>query len=191
MPQQKQSKPISVYQIKVTLIDIHPPIWRRFLVSSNRTLYRLHLILQTIMGWQDYHLYEFIVDDKTYGEPDDEYGFEIIQARKFKLNQILGAEGQKFRYVYDFGDNWQHEILVEKILAPEPGIQYPVCLTGECACPPEDCGGVTGYEDLLEIIQNPEHEEYEDMMSWLGRRFDPEAFQLRRINSELKSHSLK
>ena len=185
----KQSKPILVYQMKVTLLNIEPPIWRRFQVTSDRTIYRLHLILQTIMGWQNYHLYQFTVDNVSYGEPDEEYEPDVKQARRYKLNQIIRAEKQRLYYIYDYGDNWEHEILVEKILTPKPGIQYPVCLAGERACPPEDCGGVTGYTELLEIIKDPEHPEYENMMTWLGRSFDPEAFDLKGVNTRLKYHS--
>ncbi|MFC1717739.1 plasmid pRiA4b ORF-3 family protein [Candidatus Poribacteria bacterium] len=175
-----------VYQMKVTLLDIRPPIWRRFLVTSDRTLYRLHLILQSIMGWENYHLYRFTIDGIRFGEPDEEYEPDIKHTRRTKLRNVIDAENQKIFYTYDYGDSWEHEILVEKILPMKPGSQYPICLEGERACPPEDCGGTPGYGRLLEIIQNPDDEEYEHIMLWLGGYFDPEVFDLQEVNRELK-----
>jgi hypothetical protein len=108
-------------------------------------------------------------------------------ASKVKLSQIVRGEKQKFTYEYDFGDSWEHEILIEKILQPEAGVRYPVCITGKRACPPEDCGGIWGYADLLETIKNPDDEEYEEMMEWLGGDFDPEAFDLDSIDKALRT----
>ena len=179
-------EPALVYQMKVTLLDIRPPIWRRFLVASDRTLYRLQLILQTVMGWDNYHLYRFTIDGVRFGEPDEEYEPDIKHARRTKLCKIIDAENQKIFYTYDYGDGWEHEILVENILPMTSGTQYPICLEGERACPPEDCGGPPGYDRLLEIIQNPGDEEYEHMMLWVGGHFDPEAFDLQEVNWELK-----
>jgi hypothetical protein len=107
-------------------------------------------------------------------------------ARRVKLSEVYHGPKTKFMYEYDFGDSWEHEILFEKEMPAEPGSHYPVCLEGERACPPEDCGGVWGYADLLKVIKNPEHEEYEEMMEWVGEDFDPEAFDLDEINSALK-----
>jgi len=184
----QQSIEIPVYRMKVKLTDIEPPIWRRFLVTADQTLYRLHLILQTIMGWENYHLYEFIIDEIEYGEPDEEYQPDIERARKYRLSQVLHSEGQRFRYIYDYGDNWEHEIEVEKISEPKANMFYPVCLDGERACPPEDCGGDTGYKRLLMILQDPGHEEYDDMVSW-SEGFNPETFDLRSVNKELRRYA--
>ena len=181
----RQSKQAPIYQIKVTLKDSKPPIWRRIQVTSNTTLNNLHLILQEVMGWEGYHLHQFIVGQTYFGEPDPD--FDAEDDSKVKLSQIVQREKQKFTYEYDFGDDWLHEILVEKILPPEPGVHYPLCLKGKRACPPEDCGGVWGYGDLLETIKDPGNEEYEEMMDWLGGDFDPEAFDLDYINQRLKS----
>ena len=137
------------------------------------------------MGWENYHLHQFIVGNAYFGEPDPD--FDAEDDRKVKLIQIVRTEKQKFTYEYDFGDDWRHEILVEKIHQPEPRVRYPVCLKGKRACPPEDCGGVWGYDDLLEIIKDPDNEEYEEMMDWLGGEFDPEAFDLDSINQRLRS----
>ena len=181
----RQSKKSPIYQIKVTLRDSKPPIWRRLQVTGDTTLNSLHLILQEAMGWEGYHLYQFIVGQTYFGEPDPD--FDAEDDSKVKLSQIMPLEKQKFTYEYDFGDSWLHEILVEKILPPEPGVRYPLCLKGKRACPPEDCGGVWGYDTLLETIKDPGNEEYEEMMDWLGGEFDPEAFDLDSINQRLES----
>ncbi len=108
-------------------------------------------------------------------------------AQRTKLSQVAKGEKNKFSYVYDMGDNWEHELVVEKILSPEAGKHYPVCLTGKRACPPEDCGSIWGYAELLEIIKDPEHEEYEERMEWLGEEFNPEAFNTEEVNQALES----
>ena len=140
----------NIYQMKVTLMDSKPPIWRRIQVPSDISLSKLHHILQAVMGWTDSHLHQFVAGDKIYGVPDPDYGFEVINERRVKLSQMAKGEKAKFRYEYDFGDNWQHQLLVEKVLPAEPGVHYPRCLTGKRACPPEDCGGVWGYSTFLE-----------------------------------------
>lgn len=181
----RQSKNAPIYQIKVTLKDSKPPIWRRLQVTGDTTLHSLHLVLQEAMGWEGYHLHQFIVGQTYFGEPDPD--FDAEDDSKVKLSQIMQREKQKFIYEYDFGDSWLHEILIEKILPPEPGVRYPSCLKGKRACPPEDCGGVWGYDALLETIKDPGNEEYDEMMDWLGGEFDPEVFDLDSINQRLKS----
>jgi hypothetical protein len=133
-----------IYQIKVTLDDTHPPVWRRIQVPSNTTLLKLHDILQVVMGWDDYHLHMFTIEGSIYGDPaDDEYGdFGTIDEANYKLNKVIYQEGQRFSYEYDFGDSWDHTLLVEKILPPQESVRYPICLKGKRACPPEDVGGV-------------------------------------------------
>ncbi len=175
-----------IYQIKVTLKGSRPPIWRRFQVKGETSLYKLHLILQALMGWENYHLYEFRIGETYFGEPDSESFVEMENAHKVKLSQIVRDVKQKFSYDYDFGDNWEHEILIEKILPPETGTRYPICIDGKRACPPEDCGGIWGYEELLETIKDPNHPRYKEMMEWLVEAFDPEAFDMDQINRELK-----
>lgn len=185
----KKQPPIeSIYQIKVTLKDIQPPIWRRVQVPSNISLNKLHRILQAVMPWDDYHLHQFIIGGVNYGEPDpdDDFGFELKSDRTAKLNQVASGAGARFTYEYDFGDGWEHEILIEKVLPPEGGVRYPICLAGKRACPPEDCGGTPGYARFLEAIRNPEHEEHEELLQWVGGSFDPEAFDLDEINRALK-----
>jgi hypothetical protein len=177
----------SVYQIKVTLNDSKPPIWRRVLVKDTTTLSKLHTILQTVMGWTDSHLHQFIINDEFYGEPDDEFSdIEVKNEKRYHLNQFIERKGFKFFYEYDFGDSWEHTILVEAILPIEKGAFYPRCIEGKRACPPEDVGGVWGYEDFQKVIANPKDPEYDEMMEWLGVQFDPERFNLEHVNAGLR-----
>ncbi|MBM4425643.1 MAG: plasmid pRiA4b ORF-3 family protein [Chloroflexi bacterium] len=181
--------PKSIYQIKVTLNDSKPPIWRRFLVNENVTLSKLHDILQTVMGWTNSHLHHFIINGEFYSEPfDDDFGMmETKDGSRFKLNQFVNREGFKFRYEYDFGDSWLHDLVVEKILPAEKGARYPVCVAGKRACPPEDVGGVWGYEDFLKTISDPNHLEHEETLRWVGGDFDPERFNISAINAGLQN----
>ena len=181
--EQKQSAPVSVYQMKVTLLGVRPLVWRRFQVTGDQTLYQLHLVLQTVMGWENYHLYEFsLANAFLYGEN----GRELENTSGVRLDQLVHTEKQIFYYTYDMGDYWEHEILVERILNPKKGVKYPVCIKGNRACPPEDSGGPPGYAHMLRVIRNKGHREYREMMDWLGERFDPTAFDLKDINRELR-----
>jgi hypothetical protein len=180
---------VPIYQIKITLVGSKPPIWRRLLVRSDTKLGKLHYIIQAAMGWWDEHLHQFIVGGMFYGLPIPEYGDdpELRDERRVKLSQIVAGAGFKLRYEYDFGDDWMHEVLVEKILPPEPGQSYPVCIKGRRACPPEDVGGMWGYADFLEAIRDPEHPEHEEYVEWIGDDFDSEAFDLEAVNAALKA----
>lgn len=184
-PQSPAEAPI--YQIKVTLENSRPPIWRRLLVPGDVTLAQLHDIIQVAMGWEDYHLHQFIVGNVFYGEPHPDYGFEMRDERRVTLREVAPQGGSKFHYEYDFGDGWLHQILVEKILPPEPERFYPVCIKGKRACPPEDVGGIWGYYDFLEAIGNPDHPEHEDYLEWVGGAFDPEALDLEEVNERLQA----
>ncbi len=183
----KQREDFDVYQIKVTLAGIKPPIWRRIQVPSNITLYKLHRILQVVMGWYDGHLHEFTIDGDSYGEPDPDDWDDIISEKRVKLNEVISGPKDKLAYEYDFGDGWEHKLVVEKVLKPEPGVRYPICTAGARSCPPEDCGGPWGYDYLLEILGNPQHPRYEERNEWVGEYFDPEAFDLDEVNRELRS----
>ena len=188
MPQKNKNKDTVIYQMKVTLNEIKPPIWRRIQVRSDTTLSKLHRIIQEIMGWYDCHLHQFIICGMPYSTPLEDDFFDAEDERKVKLNQVVSEEGEKFVYEYDFGDSWEHIIKVEKILPLEAGKHYPVCLKGKRACPPEDCGGVYGYYDFLEAVQDPEHPDHEEMLDWVGEgEFDPEAFNLDDLNKKLGS----
>jgi hypothetical protein len=184
MPVKKKSPEKHIYQLKVTLRDIRPPIWRRIQVVSNTSLQRLHGILQTAMGWHDGHLHEFYIFGNSYGDPKVMEG-EVLDERRVTLGQFITREREKFHYLYDFGDAWEHEILVEKILPVEKASRYPVCLTGRRACPPEDCGGAPGYGNLLEVLKDPSHPEYDDMIDWVPPDFDPEKFDIELANRKL------
>ena len=187
MARAQRSRTSVVYQIKVTLKGSKPPIWRRMLVTSTTTLAQLHHILQCVMGWEGYHLYRFDIRGMEYGDPSMLEEMEGEDARRVTLETLVRGEKDKFLYEYDFGDSWDHELLVEKVLPYEAGKRYPVCLTGKRACPPEDCGGIWGYASFLEAIQDPQHPEHEEMVDWVGGEFDPEAFDLDEVNSELQN----
>lgn len=179
-------KHFDIYQMKVKLVGSKPAIWRRFRVSGNITMYKLHRILQVVMGWDNYHLYEFRVGKMRYGEPDIEYSPETKSARRVRVGEVFTIVTAKFMYIYDFGDGWHHEVVIEDILPTQQELKHPVCIKGERACPPEDCGGIGGYADLLRIIRNPQDEEYQRMMEWLGGEFNPEYFDLDGINRGLR-----
>jgi hypothetical protein len=177
----------TVYQLKVTLDDIRPPIWRRILVNGNATLYKLHLILQAVMGWENYHLHLFTIGDVVYAypSPDDPWPIKTSDERQAKLFKVAPLEKIRFKYEYDLGDSWNHTILVENILFPEKNLEHPVCLKGKRSAPPEDCGGIGGYHDFCKAISNPRHPEHDNLLEWAGGEFDPERFDLDQINGLL------
>jgi hypothetical protein len=171
----KQSK---IYQLKVTLKHIRPPIWRRIQVYGNTPLLELHAILQAAMGWTNSHLHQFVVGNTYYGLPEiDEFDdLNLKDERSVRLDQLLSNSWRKIIYEYDFGDGWEHEVLLEKVLEPASRVKYPRCIGGARARPPEDCGGTGGYMDFLAAISDPEHEEHEEYLEWIGGGFDPEEF---------------
>lgn len=176
------------YQLKVELAESSPPIWRRFLVSGDISLSALHLVLQAVMGWENCHLHEFKIGGESFGsiaEGDDLFALGMKADKGIRLKDVLPAGIRTFEYIYDFGDDWLHEITVEKIATPEDGAPFAACLAGERACPPEDCGGIDGYYRNLEILEDPGHPDYEDVKNWMGR-FDPESFDLDRANARLR-----
>lgn len=177
-----------IYQIKITLSGSNPQIWRRFLIGSNENLFVLHQVIQVVMGWRNSHLHQYKQNKRYYGQPDTESGFglETLDEKEYKINQVMKKPKDKMIYEYDFGDSWEHNLILEKILTKDEKINHPICLEGAMACPPEDCGGLGGYYNLLAIIKNPEDEEYEEMMEWLGHEFNPEEFDLEKINKLLK-----
>jgi hypothetical protein len=171
-----------ILQLRVTLIDIEPAIWRQVRVPDQMTLRELHSVLQVAVGWEDAHMHQFTVGDETYGEPDPMFGSVRSETRTV-LGSVVG-KGDAFAYVYDMGDSWEHEILVESVLDDDGG-PLPLCVDGRRACPPEDCGGPWGYGELLEILKNPKHDEYPERLAWLGGGYDPEAFHLDQVNARL------
>ena len=174
-----------IYRIKVTLRHIAPPVWRRIEVPADIKLGKLHDVLQMAMGWTDSHLHGFRVGRDSYGVPDPDFPGDFNNERNVRLNQIAD-EGDTIIYDYDFGDSWEHDLKIEKLLPPEPGAHYPRCLKGSRACPPEDCGGPWGYQNLLDALKDPKHENHEEMLEWFGDGLDPEAFDLDDINEALK-----
>ena len=174
-----------VYQLDIRLAYIEPPIWRRMVVPGQVTLFSLHRMLQVVMGWENYHLHQFIVGNTYYGEPDPEYDDRMKDDRRVRLQKIAREEGASFIYEYDFGDDWRHVITVEEIEPLTPNSLAPRCLDGARACPPEDCGGIGGYEHLLEALRDRRHPEHKELRAWAGAHFDPELFSLQAINSAL------
>lgn len=176
-----------IYQLRISLMHIEPQIWRRVLVSGNRSLKKLHDIIQVAMGWQNCHLHMFAALDRSwsYADPRAEMDDAEDEGRA-KLRKIAPAVGSKFRYWYDFGDDWMHEIEVEAIKAPKG--HTPVCVEGKGACPPEDCGGVPGYHNFVEAMRDRRHPDHTDLKRWFGSDFDPAFLDLDKINEALKRH---
>jgi len=179
-----------VYQFKITLEGIKPPIWRRIQVSESYTFWDLHVAIQDAVGWDDYHLHLFeIINPSTgmkekIGIPDEDFELdrETLPGWELKIADYFSMENPKADYQYDFGDNWEHSIEMEKIVARAKNVKYPLCIAGKRSCPPEDCGGIWGYEDFLEIIMNPDDERYEEMLGWVGGEFDPEQFDIKGVH---------
>lgn len=186
-PARTTKKPPALYQLKITLQGTKPPIWRRILLPSSTDLGTLHQVIQRVMGWGNYHLHEFQVGGERFGEigPDLDYERPKNEDR-YTLAQTLPTIKAKMDYTYDFGDYWQHRIELEKILAPEAGQVYPVCVAGKRAGPPEDCGGVWGYQELIGIMANPKHPQHKEMKQWLGGPLEPEHFEVEEANQWLK-----
>lgn len=180
-----------VYQFKVTLKSMRPPIWRRIQVPGNYSFWDLHVAIQDAMGWTDTHLHVFEIINprkdfkEEIGIPDEEFGSDgprVLAGWEKKISKYFTARNNEAIYIYDFGDDWQHTVKFEKILDRDKNVQYPLCLTGKRACPPEDCGGIWGYQELLEILSDSGHEEYEERIEWLGEDFDPEHFDVKEIH---------
>lgn len=194
MPEPRKRQPASakqapVYHLTVSLEGIEPAIWRRLQVPGNASLGWLHAVLQVAMGWTNSHMHQFNVGERLYSDPrvetDDDLG--VLDENVTAVMETAPRVKSAFLYEYDFGDSWEHWVIVEKVLDPDPAASTVAqCLDGARACPPDDCGGAFGYANLLEIIMDPKHEEYEEMMEWLGGKFDPEAFDRDKINKYLK-----
>ncbi|HQT77691.1 MAG: hypothetical protein B7Z80_09400 [Rhodospirillales bacterium 20-64-7] len=165
----------SVAVLKITLDDVEPAVMRRIAVPADIRLDRLHLVIQAAMGWTNSHLYEFRIGDTGWGEPDP-YGFRDgpLEAKKGRLAAVLADAGRKtFDYLYDFGDGWSHTVMLEKVAPAVEGEPTIRLIDAVGRCPPEDCGGPPGYEELLEILGDPDHEEHEERLEWCGDPFDP------------------
>lgn len=190
----RPAAPPAIYQLKVTLRHLRPPVWRRLQVPNSLTLDQLHGVLQRAMGWENGHMHEFRLGETHFGMTHDPLGGPIEMEgawdeEAYRLSELGLRAKSKLTYEYDFGDSWEHELVVEKVLPAQPDFG-PVCLEGARACPPEDSGGAWGYAEQLEALANPKHPAHRDAVEWLGANFDPEAFDLEAINQALASLAL-
>lgn len=192
MPTRRAPKqPTAVHQLKVTLLGLEPPIWRRVAVPSDFTLGDLHHVIQFAMGWEHSHMHDFRIGKATYGDPEMLVDESDRDEWEVSLAQVVPRARRKIRYMYDFGDSWEHEIQVEAVGPPDTDLRYPVVLAGERACPPEDCGGVWRYAYLLELMAGPsndkdDHAALEEFLEWMDGPIDPEAFDLKKANQRLR-----
>lgn len=177
----KSSKNPKVYEFTVTLKDTSPAVWRKFLAHEFIELGELHMLIQMSMDWDAKHLYSFEINGKTYSDTESAIEMNCIDAEATLLCDVIN-KSKKFHYTYDFGDNWLHEVEITKILDHDPRMKYPVCTGGENACPPEDCGGVGGFEDLKSTLAGPDSEEKNEILSWLGGFYNPHTFDANFIN---------
>lgn len=175
-----------LYQLRIDLLELKPTIWRRVKVPGSIKLSQLHVVLQSTMGWLGGHLHSFTIGETEYGvpDPDFEMGSPVQREDRVTLARALGAY-RTFRYLYDFGDGWEHRIKVEKILSADLPGSSPLCLAGANACPPEDVGGPPGYIEFLNAIHDPSHPEHTEMLEWYGAQFDPIAFSVDEVNDAL------
>ena len=188
MPGQRLPKKTdTVFQIKMTLVGIDPPIWRR-IQTKDCTLVELHALVQITMGWDFEHLYRFLIGSVSYADLEMASQDDAEDACDTYLSDVLPVQNRRprFDYEYDFGDQWMHQLIVEERFPPEQGVKYPICVAGQRACPPEDCGGPWGYPDFVEAISNPDHREHDELLEWVGGEFDPESFDLESVNKELR-----
>jgi hypothetical protein len=174
-----------IFQLRISLVDVSPEVWRRVAVPGGYTLDRLHRVIQYAMGWQNCHLHSFEVEGVQYGEPDPEGELDLRDELEVRLDAVAGKDS-RLGYTYDFGDWWEHDISVEAIYPGEPDIRYPLCLEGERACPPEDVGGALGYAGFLAALADPAHPQHEGMREWIGRPFDPAEFDPDRATTLLR-----
>jgi Plasmid pRiA4b ORF-3-like protein/Domain of unknown function (DUF1841) len=182
-----------VFQVKISLLGARPPIWRRLRLPATTTLGQLHDVIQTAFGWMDSHLHSFEAEGRNYSRPDfglDEFGDPFADEAQARLGDVVPAVGGRLRYTYDFGDGWEHDLVVEEILPPD-SVPHAVCVAGRRAGPPEDCGGVWGYAELLDILADPGHPEHAERLDWLGYRYDPAAFDKDAINRALTDIRLR
>jgi hypothetical protein len=176
MPRKKAAEPRLIFQIKINLLGSKPSIWRRVLVPSDFTLEELHWVIQAAMPWTNSHLHQFIDEnEKRYSDPRFQLEDVADEKRTFVFD-LLRKPKDWVVYEYDFGDGWEHIVELEKVIEADAKQKLPACVAGKRAAPPDDCGGIGGYEHLLDVLKDPEHEEHDDMIEWLGGPFDPAAF---------------
>lgn len=179
----------TLFQLRIALESTEPEIYRQIQLSDRTTFFELHHIIQIAMGWSNYHLYEFKVNENTIGSTKYlDYGDDnILDDSDVTLQSMSFSQNNEFKYEYDFGDSWKHKIIVEKILTMDDMTMYPICIGSQLCCPPEDSGGIPGFYRNLEIIKNKKDPEYKDTISWLGKKYDPLAFDIKAVNKKLLS----
>ncbi len=170
-----------IFQFRIDLLGLDPPIWRRIQLRADATFWDLHVAIQDAMGWLDYHLHDFIVDEGSKGRskigiPDPDGELDIAPGWRRRLRRYCKYPGFRMLYEYDYGDQWLHAVLLEAIALAEPGVRYPRCVAGERKCPPEDCGGPPGFAEFLAVIADPNHEEHDETLTWAGGSYDPADF---------------
>jgi hypothetical protein len=175
----------AIFELEIVLNDVEPRVWRVIQVPNSVPLRKLHKVIQTAMGWENCHRYNYERSGIVFGQPDPDYLDDTIDDRKIALCCLLKQEGDTMIYVYDFGDDWQHQVTLRRVLPEDAETIYPLCTDGATACPPEDVGGPHGYADYLEALRDPDHEEHEQYLAWRGP-FDPKAFDLRKVNRQLQ-----
>lgn len=168
------------------LNDVRPPVWRRLEIESDASLSFVSDTIIAAMGWTDSHLHGFRVRGETYGTPDLQWGNSVRDERRFELATIAPSVGNTFTYDYDYGDGWTHRVVVEAVEPIDPAVVYPRCIKGKRACPPEDCGGPFGYEQLLEALRDPKQDDHGEMLAWSGP-IDSNEFDLEETNAHLRS----
>lgn len=178
---------IPVMRLKVTLLRVSPPIWRRILAPASMRLSDFHYLLQDAIGWTNSHLHQFDLGGLRFGDVTMDEESDVEDERRLTLAKALPKVGSKMVYEYDFGDGWRHEVRLEEVVPRAPEMAVPSCLDGGRACPPEDCGGSYGYGDLLKALADPSHEDHARLKDWLGGGFDPEAFDLAGVNEAIKT----
>jgi Plasmid pRiA4b ORF-3-like protein len=176
----------ALLQLKLTLTGVMPPIWRRLLVTNQATLKRLHDSIQAVADWEDRHEHEFVIAEKRYGRPAPREVVPVENEALFRLHSLPLAKGAGFSYVYDFGEHWEVEVKVERVLPPDPGTPFALVIDGARAFPLEDSGGVAGYKELLQVLSDSSHPEYEECREWVGQGFDPERFDRAPSNERLR-----
>jgi hypothetical protein len=177
------------YQLRIELSEVQPIVWRRLLVPENLSLPKLSVILQTTMGWHGGHLHEFVVGRLHYGIPDEDWPDPepVVDERRVRLNTLVESGARRFKFLYDFGDGWEHTVKVEDLVVPPKEGSRIRCVAGENACPPEDVGGPNAYFDFLAAIKDPAHEDHRVMLEWIGGSFDPVAFSIMDTNERLSA----
>ena len=182
----------NTYQLRISLRRTKPPIWRRVLVRPSMRLDRLHDLVQVVMGWEDCHLHMFLKGRQHYTVPspwDDDFRMpgtpRDLDERKYRIDQLLKREKDWITYMYDFGDSWEHRVTLQKILPYDPAVRLPACIGGRRRCPPEDCGGVWGYYEMLAALKDSNTPDHDHMRDWIGEDFDPEVFSHQAVNTVL------